>query len=363
MNLTDGDSGTLEEKVSSATDWMESTRSPLLQYPFVPTLWKAFLPCILLLGTFGNVATVVVMRGIKDDNSSHRAILMALAVSDLSLLYVIVLPSWIKTTFNVNLRHEYSAICKIVWWLVYAVNTLSAWLVTAVTVQRTLAIQWPHRIRMLCTWRRTWIVIASVTAVAFAVHVHFLFGMGVSRNECYFEDFAFDFYVHVWHWVDMLISSFLPSVCLLVCDVILSLALFRASAAMIVTSRTVSKDAGAASAHHHEDSRRRKAASRTTVMVLAVSSAFLLLTLPVCVFYLVYGDGADLTNRALWDLLETVAVLMWYSNSAVNFLLYCLTGTKFRTEFLRLVRCHGCKDHSAATSGSGQKTAVIGNHI
>ncbi|XP_076472300.1 putative G-protein coupled receptor 139 [Babylonia areolata] len=298
----------------------------------------------------GNVATIIVMGRLRDDHSSssHRAILIALAASDLSLLYIIVFPSWV-TTFLVDWRHVYPVLCKVHWWLVYAVNTLCAWLVTAVTVQRTLAVTWPHRVRALCTWRRTWTMVACVAFLALAVHCHFLYGMGVSAGWCYFEDYAFHFYVTVWHWVDLLISSLLPTVCLLVCDVILSLTLFKASAMTSRTARAASNE----NTTHAENSR-RKAASRTTATILAVSFTFVFLTLPVCVYYLAYGDGSDITNVALWGLLETVAMMMWYFNSAVNFLLYCLTGTKFRTEFVRLFRCKATA-HVAA-SGSKENT-------
>ncbi|XP_025104593.1 uncharacterized protein LOC112570391 [Pomacea canaliculata] len=52
-------------------------------------MWKFIPPVILVLGTFGNVMTIVMMRRMSEGQSSHTMSLYftALAVSDLVLLY------------------------------------------------------------------------------------------------------------------------------------------------------------------------------------------------------------------------------------------------------------------------------------
>ncbi|KAL8601452.1 hypothetical protein ACOMHN_042456 [Nucella lapillus] len=300
----------------------------------VTLMWKICLPCILLLGTFGNVATIVVMHRIKDDNSSQRAFLMSLAVSDLSLLYVTVFTKWLRTVFFVDLSLVHSFFCKVMTWMVYALNTLSAWLITSVTVQRALAVRWPHRIKVLCTLRRTWIVIATISLTAFVAHFHFLPGVDISNsNVCDFVGWEgyFEFYLSFWMATDMAISSIIPTVCLLVCDVILSWTLFKASSSIAHSAQ--SSDTA------QVDDSRRKAASKTTIMILTVSSTFLILTLPLCMVFILRIFANDITTEAVWSVVQATSMNMWYTNSAVNFLLYCLTGTRFRSEFLSLVRC------------------------
>jgi hypothetical protein len=78
--------------------------------------------------------------------------------------------------------------------------------------------------------------------------------------------------------------------------------------------------------------------------VLVISAVFLLLSLPRAVVtvvsyasdMIVYGPKGDVE---LW--LLTMFVLN--CNSAVNFYIYCLTGFKFHSEFVRLVSC--CRKH------------------
>ncbi|KAL8581902.1 hypothetical protein ACOMHN_010276 [Nucella lapillus] len=293
-------------------------------------LWTVCPPALLLLGTFGNSATILVMRRLKDDNSSQHAFLVSLAVSDLSLLYLILLPEWIDLVFHVRLVVLHPLMCKLMNCLSYVCNSMSGWLITGVTIQRTLAVTWPHRVRVVCTARRTWAVIASIALAACGLNFHFLVNMDISPsgNECYYAGYAdfLDFYKSLWLWVDSLTYCVIPVVCIVTCDVILSLTLFRASTGAASSATSAQTDA------------RRKTASRTTVTVLAVSSAFLVLTLPAYLFVLVdrfTRDDAGFRLTTAW----AAAYNLYYANSAVNFLLYCCTGTRFRTHLLALIRC------------------------
>ncbi|XP_076446394.1 type-2 angiotensin II receptor-like [Babylonia areolata] len=314
-------------------------------------LWKVWPPCVLLLGGFGNVATIFVMVRMKDHNSSQQAILIALAASDLVLLYTGALRHGVYNFFGVELRDLHTVTCKVLIWMIYSSGTASAWLLTCVTVQRTLAIKWPHKIKIMCSLKRTWVVVVNVICIACAIQFHWVIGMDVAKhNHCTCVLAGYEEFTVVWRWVDMCISSLIPAMCLAVCDIVLSTALFKAT-----STASVSVQAVANSSTQQNVTNRRKTASRTTVMILALSSTFLVLTLPVCV-YLVWEHYAEVfkeeTSRlyAKGKLVYAVTFFLWYTNSAVNFLLYCFTGTRFRREFLSWIRC-GRHDDSATLGG------------
>ncbi|KAL8588240.1 hypothetical protein ACOMHN_062097 [Nucella lapillus] len=321
---------------------------------------KIFPPCILLVGTFGNIATVCVMRRIKDHNSSQHAILMTLAVSDFLLIQTGMLRRLFFYYFQIDVRMWHVVVCKLYNWLIYVTTNLSAWLVTCVTLQRTMAVTWPHKMRMVCTLRRTWIVVALIVLVACTVHVHFLVGMEItSGGRCTYGTPDYRHFCEiVWTWVDLFMSSFLPSLCLIVCDVILSLALFKAASGNMQTR----SDANAT----RERASRKKTASSTTVMCLALSCTFLILTLPICID-LVWNNYVYVTLnqtprlKAQKSLAKSVLSLLWYSNSAVNFFLYCITGTRFRQEFVSWMCCRAqgqtvaSVSHASAEGVQGRK--------
>ncbi|KAL8581286.1 hypothetical protein ACOMHN_028312 [Nucella lapillus] len=249
--------------------------SSFIEFQIAMIIRKIYTPWPILLGGFGNIATILVMRRIKDHNSSQYAILTTLAVYDLIILYFGALSDWLLYLFEVDVRNSHVLVCKLQTWVIYSINTVSAWLVTCMTVQKTMAVLWPHRMRVMCTVRRTWIVIVTLVVTGSVIHFHFLIGMEMGgEGNCSLASEAYKaFYRHFYTLFDMALSSFIPSVCQIVCDIILSLTLFQS-----ITSSSMSSASNADTSDN-----RRKTASRTTVMVLMVSGTFLVLTLPVCV--------------------------------------------------------------------------------
>ena len=73
-------------------------------------------------------------------------------------------------------------------------------------------------------------------------------------------------------------------------------------------------------------------------MLLVVSVAWLLLTTPYAVFTQFVRDySSDPQTKSVQRLVRVICFLLMYVNHAVNFLLYCLTGRKFRVELKELV--------------------------
>ena len=81
-----------------------------------------------------------------------------------------------------------------------------------------------------------------------------------------------------------------------------------------------------------------KTSNSTTIMLTTVGVVFLLTTTPKAIYYfgLGYGLLPETTNKdwARIYLAYIITTLLVFLNSALNFILYCLTGTKFRLAFL-----------------------------
>ena len=82
---------------------------------------------------------------------------------------------------------------------------------------------------------------------------------------------------------------------------------------------------------------RRSAANSATYRVIAISTIHLLSTWPFAVFHIYFY----IVN---WNVSETCFAIdrifnvLYYMNSAVNFLLYCATGTDFRSDLAAILR-------------------------
>ena len=77
-----------------------------------------------------------------------------------------------------------------------------------------------------------------------------------------------------------------------------------------------------------------KAATRGTAMVVTVSVMFLILTAPTAVYAVLYG-WYSLAELFPWY--RTFMNLTQYHNHSINGILYCVVGSRFRTEIQKII--------------------------
>ena len=365
-------------------------------YDGLAVFWQMFPPFILLFGTFGNVMTIVICGRAKV-TPSVSVFFVTLAGSDLLSLNIHAVSQWVYYAFDVELTSLHSLSCKLIFWGGYVTGVLSAWILVAMTAQRAVCVLWPHRANILCSARNTKAIALSMTLFLAAIHCHVLYGIDVivfisHRTKTTAVTFSHDslksnetdvtsngsiptvhktvttfdagehtaavcvltreyvgFYFSVWSWVDLLIFSVLPWLCLVVSNSVLLWTLN-------VSIRQAQHSLG--SAHTDGFSGRKKQASSMTVTLFAVSSAFIILNLPMsCVqvtaFYHHMVGSLDIYYQSeVIAYCYEVALALWEMNSAVNFYLYCLTGSKFRRELKKTFRFMCCVRPESGTRAS-----------
>lgn len=297
-------------------------------------LWTYCMPIILIIGTFGNVSSILVFRRYKWRSSTLPMYLSALAFVDLNLLYFGLLENAVSTLLNRNMKSTNTALCIVVIWIVYSSGTVSAWLLVAVTLQRVMCVVWPHAMTSLCSTRKSIVLVLLIVTLPWALHSCFAFSYYVNANSTctHYDDLEY-FRFKVWPMVDMIVSSLVPATILLICNFILISRLYVSlNEARRLTGSSLSS--------------RRRATSSTTMTLVILTTAFLLLTLPINVQQLWEGElrvravsPIPTSMEAKTYLAWTITDLLWYSNSALNFLFYCLSGSKFRNEFVVLLCC------------------------
>ena len=349
--------------------------------------WQIIAPFILVCGVFGNVMIIAICRR-ADVMSSLSVYFVTLAGSDLLSLSVNAFNQWMYHTFNIDLMSLNTLACKLVGWLIYVSGVLSAWTLVAMTAQRAVCVLWPHRAHILCSARNSKAIALSMTLFIAVLHCHFLYGLNIviffpdiqkpNNNVMTFNNRSSTnsnnstvltfgnsedntentgvcvvvreyegFFFSVWIWFDLLIFSVLPWFCLVVSNSVLLWTLN-------VSIRQAQHSLG--SAHTDGFDGRKKQASSMTVTLVVVSMAFIVLNLPLSVvqvlgFYHQMAGSLDYFYQS--DVIAhcfAIATALWQTNSAVNFYLYCLTGSKFRRELKRMFSC--------ATVGSNTRAAV-----
>ena len=299
-------------------------------------------PFILALGTVGNLLIIVVMCRMPPSTSTpylpHQFI--TLAVSDLTTLYTGFLPDWL-IVFDIRVDHLNAAVCKLRRMIMFTSGMISAWLLMAMALQRTVAVVVPHRASYLLSGRTGLVAIITVVVMSFLMHVHLLLSIALHQHPVYNTTIctislvgnSSSIYWHVYPYMESVLLVILPSVVLVVCNVLLickvntSLRFSKMAVSSVMSSQ-----------------RQGKAASLTVTLILT-STAFVLLTTPITVYTLymtrnLHNYIAFMSPKRMdaAKLSHLITALIFYSNSAVNFYLYCLTGTRFRKE-LRKAFC------------------------
>ena len=266
--------------------------------------------------------------------------LRVLAACDLCVLYTGLLVSWVLVLWGVEVRSAHGVVCKLGVWLLNACAVSSPWLLVLVTLQRAASVIWPHRLNASCTRGRTITALVSILLLVGLLYSHLLYGFDLvstgTVTYCSMGSRGYKAFMDgIWLRIDMWIYSLLPFTLLVISNGVLIVKLTKAVKAAGAKLTTVSSD---------QVSSRRKKASATSVTLISVSTTFVVLTLPITVKNVVFSlYNSDVVSSlqpehiALRSFVDAFCYMLVYWNYAINFYVYCLTGTKFRLEFLKLV--------------------------
>ncbi|XP_064639930.1 FMRFamide receptor-like [Lineus longissimus] len=316
-------------------------------------LWIYVPPILIVMGTFFNGLTVLVLLQRKFGKPSTRLLLIVLALADTSMLLTRCLRWWILKAFAIDVRYLSAASCPIHLFFTYFLFHFASWNVALLTLERWISVSYPLKARVICT-RKNIIITLTITItflVALNSHIFYFFQRTHDSNCKYISKAYHNFLLKVWYWIDFLAYSGLPFTVITFCNC----SIFHQVSQGQTRRKALQNSDG------KTDCGRAQMTSMTR-MLTTVSVMFILFTLPVSVYFIVYGylPGRDTRTRKQWaqyDLSYAATNLFSYLNNTVNFILYCLSGTQFRREVLRMLRCQRVVEASQG-SGSQDKTSV-----
>ena len=338
------------------------------EYRVVKRLMLYVPPVLVVLGTFGNILSFMILRRRVMLKVSSYHYLAVLAVADSLVLYVGLMRLWLGELTGYDLHDSSHWLCKVTISIGYSASDLSVWLIIAVTVERYIVVCFPlHASTVISTRRAKWLI-GCLTLLMFGINLHFLWtveiveqpvkGMNVGYCEAapHYQYLVND----VWPWIDAFIYSFVPFIVIIILNILIILEVVEARAHRLRLQSTP---------QHHYHSRtprfRRGIRHQTnnnmtmatgcrrscgpgeglklTVMLLTVSFTFLMTTLPMNVCLIVTAfwqvENHTLKQTMQLHLAKTIAELLMYVNHSINFGLYCATGHKFRQQIVYLLRC------------------------
>lgn len=329
-------------------------------------LWTIVPPIIIVLGVCGNMLTVVILLRHMRKLSSTAIYLLTLAISDTLFLLNAPLRRWIINMWDEDVRHKSELGCKFSVYLTYSSSQLSSWILVAVTIERLVCVVWPHRVRLGCTPRLSVTVISVIVLIIFGSNAHIFYGFGQSdlpvfRNEGYCQPLYegyFTFFNKTYPWIDFAVVFAIPFGILLVSNLTIIYRLRktlrkRRNMSIIVKTRSEKSTA--------KDTR------MVTIMLIILSVVFFICLAPVSIYFIYRPYMIE--NREQWmcvDIYEYIrlkeldiflnalANLLGYINASFNFILYFISGSKYRAEMKALLFCRpGGRDDVFGSSSNG----------
>lgn len=313
------------------------------EYVIGMKLWKYIPPFLLLFGTTGNILSIIVLRRKNLKRSVCTIYFVALAVSDLLVLYTGLLRQWMFMTFDIDIRHIGNTFCKIHTWILYFSLDFSAWIQVAVTIERLCAVWYPVSGKYKCSRHTAVVSLVAIACCLLAINSLIVYGIGdyveiingtESITKCTYMSKSYKkFFTSTWPWIHLIVFFLFPFCILFTGNLFIIIKVVQHKRAIqrrispVTTPSSVTQSSKLAS---------------MSITLFTLNSVFLVCNIPISIYLIQYEHLRDTLkgrDSAFFNMMWAIVNILMYSNNAISFVLYILSGTKFRKEFTAMLRC------------------------
>ena len=234
--------------------------------------------------------------------------------------------SWLRSLSPTRIKPYTLLDCKFLFFFPAFSSEWSSFLLSIMCIEKFFALYFPLKTRTICTVAMAKRVTLVVTLLLSGYNMQHFF-IRKSRvypngsKRCEFVNVP-DNYELINHRVEYTLYSFAPFTIMVLANGAIIYKFMRASCARDQDGTESTNQA------------LRRSANRGTAMLITVSLAFLILTGPTAVFAFTFKPYPNIQN--------TVVSLLRYVNHSINALLYCASGSRFRTELMKTFPFHLC---------------------
>ena len=333
-NLTEDVPGFMEEVQTQMTFKIAS---------YINVHW---FPILIPIGLIGNTLSFLVMIKPSNRKMSTCIYMLAISIND-NLMMLLALHNWLLRMVG----YEWPLVqCKIINWLTASVLQNSRYQVLAMTIDKYVAIKWPHKAATYSTPRKVKFILIGIFIFTLFYNVFHIFLSSMVKGKCRANAVGGTI-VKVFTWVNFLNNGIIPILMLIYMN--------------YVIVQTI-KHSGSTSKFKHEsdtkmgmDTRQRKmksAENQVTIMLLLVTTLFIILQIPTYTRYIYMAFVAQNTPSqfASFILFSYITYALLVTNNGINFFLYCISGQKFRDDLKEMLCCNRkiCAKKNESQSGS-----------
>ena len=244
--------------------------------------------------------------------------------------------------------------CGVLIFMVVTSFLCNTYLLIAMTFERFYSIIRPHKSASFNTVMKAKITILSVFILCFSYSLPFVFIGSHNGRFCIPNRFASNNVLgEFYYWLTEIITFIFPFISLLIMNSVMIHTLRKRLNRNILGSLHDENEGQHLKSRHPE--------KQIFTMLLLVTFVFLALNTPthLLVFYLNFYSGSTPYYYAGLHLFYQIGAKTYYTNHGVNFLLYVMSGKKFRTDLKNLFIPNKSKTDKSLSSSAITVTSSI----
>ena len=302
-------------------------------------LGQITIPLICAIGFVGNILTTIVYFDKDMRKLSCSFYLGTRAISDNGFILTI-LAAWLDF-IDIRIFHVIG-FCQIMLFLSYVCSFISVWCVVFVTWENFILVCVPDKAPKLCRVKVAKYVVVSFVVLGTMLYTFPLWGMTVANIEG--RDYCMTRAGEVYPKVESILVNIDTIITLIIPLFIILILLIRILRTFYMSRKifsrgVVRRDSNTTLGLHYKRSSITSLHSKVTKLLSSVSICFLvlhspnhLLRLKVMIENLIYTPHiATDTDRRL----QYAFSIVFYLNFAVNWIVYIVSGSKFRCIFFK----------------------------
>ena len=311
-----------------------------LSFKIAEHLNRYWFPFMVPIGWFGNTLSFLVMIKPNNRKASTCIFMAAISIND-SVMMCLALHHWLISV--IRMQNWDPQECHIIAFLVALTLHNATFQVLAMTLDKYIAIKWPHKAAVYNSPKRAVITSSIIYICVVFYNIPNLFIFTIIGNECvgYAKGGVI---TKVYFWFAFAVSGILPLILLIYFNSVI-IQKVRQSRKMFENKESFTE--GNSQVLNTTNQRRQRAMenaeNQLTIMLLLVTTLFVILMIPVQirVLYLLFFTVDTPFQYANVKLSFQVTHKLCNTNSAINFFLYCVSGQKFRNDLKELFGCSG----------------------
>ncbi|XP_052809427.1 delta-type opioid receptor-like isoform X2 [Mya arenaria] len=264
--------------------------------------------------------------------SSIGIYLSALAIADILVLTLPGMEFWLITVHHKYIRDSSDLLCKLFSFVTPALACLSAWILVALSIERMLRVCAPLKMNVLSKPKHAIFAVAAVTVTVSAIFLPLISGSSLEKfgnmSICLYIDESI-FTPEAFTALDMTFLFAAPFLIMLINNSII----------LVKVAGCVERYCGKSRESNtvRNSPRHQRMLKTITRRVILLCVTYMTCNAPLMILNAI-GSSTNYDQLSpLFHNLNFMFHILLYLNNSINFLLYCLIGSSFRNDCLKMM--------------------------